>query len=153
MRRRLPWERIRDFAIQHGVSVHVVSNERLREVPSPFSGKVGLRWQEKKLFVGRKYLRDKEGVGHMIHELGHLIASRETPERSSEGDFLGWEWQVAKKLKVRPHWEVGMTGYGMNCGDYSDTPLVDRQRELREALEEGKKYGNISPSGEPLAVR
>ena len=149
-----PWQRVRAFARRHGVKFFIVPATDLRIAYTPFSSTVGLSWGSKKLFISRDHLHNAETIGNAIHELGHLLALREIPSRSIEQNSLGWEWQVAKLLRIRRQWEINMNGYGVEAGgSYGGYSTKEKLEILRSAVEDGKKYGNLTATGCPIVVR
>jgi hypothetical protein len=153
---RTPWERIRDFAKSHKVRARLVSKEQLLLLPpSPFNIDIAIVWNTKELLMHEECIHDPACLGGCIHELGHILASRRCPNESDEISFLGWEWQVAKLLKVSRQWHANMQDYVITSegSAYRDCTKKRILKELRAAVEIGKKYGNIGPNGETLAVR
>lgn len=147
----LPWERVRVFAHRMGVHVRVV-----RRVPaeSPFTSHLGISWRDRVLYVRSSRLRDPLTVGGMIHELGHILATKVAPGPSEELDFVGWEWQAAKLCEVLPQWYRSMHPYGTDmCLNFGSLSRKDKLKFLRKHVKLGKELGNLSPSGRPLKVR
>lgn len=91
----------------------------------------------------------------VIHEMGHVFASRSRPALSSELSFLGWEYVMAQHLTddLRK-WFQWMEDY--NVKDHKPFGFLTKGAQLRflnEAVAQGKRYGNISKEGDPLSIR
>ena len=61
--------------------------------PAPFKRGLGVRWAEKEIVA-------IEGMDwpSLVHEAGHILASKEPPQRSDEYAFLGWEFALCQHL-------------------------------------------------------
>jgi hypothetical protein len=172
------------FAKTLGAAVRVVrephlllDGKRERDLffVAPFSFEAIIDWVGRRIYVGSDELKEVYCVGGLIHELGHLTAVSAKPDDSIEYDFLGWEWQVAKKTACSRWWFESMRGYQVcvrnfepldiekerlafmrfanHTEEFQELSPRDRLRCLRAAVARGKELGNISVSGEPLAVR
>lgn len=163
-----PWERVRDFAQSMGANVQLVTKhdmwgdkpkgfvgaERLKRVLyAPACHNLALHWKKKLIYMVGDARHDRETVGNMVHELGHIVACRTHPDNSDEPDFLGWEWQVAKLVRIPRQWMFALKDYGIEGGQLGEFPKQERLRILRAHVEKGKDYGNIDRYGRPRAVR
>ena len=61
---------------------------------APFTGGIGVNWKTRSIYDSRANRPWPE----ILHEAGHLLASKVNPKESSAYDFLGWEICVAQKL-------------------------------------------------------
>lgn len=152
------------FARRHHVVVFEVALDRILDESlgvgvnyAPASNALAIHWQRKYLYVAQEHVRrsvNSETIGGIIHELGHLIASRRPPEDAQEVDFLGWEWLLARKLGLRRTWGVWMQDYVMtNDGNiYKFMAPSRRYKVLCQAVQRGYEVGNIA-RGRPVGLR
>ena len=57
---------------------------------------------------------DNEAAGAVIHELGHLHATRrESVRHANEYGWMAWEIAVAREARVRRVWDLAMKDYGL----------------------------------------
>lgn len=116
----------------------------MRKVPdvdaAPFNEDVGISDN------GTILYKDGVNVGHLIHELGHVLFGMEI----CEVDFLAWEWQVGKwlirqGLYTEDDWHNSMSTYTVDYihqhedhkkqyNDFDDMPPDVRQKYLEELL-------------------
>jgi hypothetical protein len=60
---------------------------------APFSCYLGINYEARKIYyVGTPHPCD------IIHEMGHIFASKKPPEEAYEWDFFGWEYLLARKV-------------------------------------------------------
>lgn len=152
-----PWDRVRRFAQWAGVDVRVVDHIGWQR-SAPFSGAIGLIWDDLVLLVRRHEYDagDRETLGSSMHELGHLLASTVRPnDVGDEHSFVGWEWRVALRLGIQRQWAFSMRFYGTDVtdSDYGSLEKGERAEYLRRGMAWGRAAGNISPSGRPLMLR
>lgn len=148
-----PFDRIRLFAERHGVTVSVVAR-----VPAiheaPFLHTVGLDWDALVLYVDDSATADPGTIGAMIHEMGHLIATRTRPDFARELDFTAWEWFVAGRLRVLRAWMSHMSNYCIDTGnEFGELDRCGRLAFLRRMVERGRKAGNIGVDGRLVMLR
>jgi hypothetical protein len=73
---------------------------------APFGGKKAIQYDTKKIFVCSP-LKDHY-VHDIIHEMGHVFASKVEPGPSDEFTFLGWEMAVAQHIGLSwSQWQTG----------------------------------------------
>lgn len=106
----------------------------------------------------------------IIHEMGHVFASRVVPDKSDEVMFFGWEYLVAKKIRANiGAWKRGQAGYSIGAEvlgmvratsdgltsshdfDYLSGP--EQMRVIRFQIETGKSLGIIDADGNPVSIR
>lgn len=119
---------------------------------APFTSKLGIIYEEKTICLIQA---DNLPWPYVLHEMAHVFACREKPNESDEGSFFGWEYMMAKKVvKDVPGWLSGLGDYYLEDGeDFSELPMEKKLKELQKAVAIGKKYGNLSSTGMPLAIR
>jgi hypothetical protein len=66
---------------------------------APGAAGMGIHWPSRRVFVRSTNVNQPVDI---IHEMGHVFASKHNPERSDadEQTFLGWEIQVARSIGV-----------------------------------------------------
>lgn len=95
----------------------------------------------------------------VLHEMGHVFASRSHPSKSKELSFLGWEYVMAQHLtEDLRKWFSWMGDYNvvtcrLFCESLGFLTKRDQLLVLNEAIAQGKRYGNIGKDGTPLSVR
>ncbi len=165
-RKDYPWERLAAFAHSMGGTLQLIDKEpetqeawmRLsggfRVSPSPFCDHLAICLKTRTLFLDREARHKAITVGCAIHELGHIFAVKERMDQVTETDFLGWEWQVAKLTGCRRQWLDCMHGYNIDnqCNHFGGLTTKRKLEVLREAVVVGKKYGNLSETGEPRTI-
>ena len=147
-----PWERVRAFCYRVGVEFRICDRPPR---PCPFSTHLGIGWRSRTLYVSATHLRDPLTIGQAIHEIGHIVATREPPESADELDFTGWESAAASICGVRRWWySLAMTEYGTDeLDEFGDLDTAAQRAFIRRARARGRAIGNVSPSGRPVSLR
>ena len=96
-------------------------------------------------------------VGSLIHEAGHVFASRIAPEHSEEYDFFGWEAVVARRAGVFDEWLESSGNYQIQTLDPGGQEFgrLDRtyqRRLLADRIRVAKRAGLIR-FGRPVSIR
>jgi hypothetical protein len=116
---------------------------------APFTNaKLGVLWKTKKvLFVG------DVPWGFLTHELGHLFASAENPERSKEFDFFGWEIVLARMVGDLAEWEKTNKDYIVtNCGrSLREVTKLQKDQVYKERIRRAEDLG-ILKNGIPVSI-
>ncbi len=117
---------------------------------SPFSAWLGVDYPNKRVY-GTK----EADLGEIIHEMGHVFASRRSTNFSEEYDFFGWEFAVAQKVGLVGEWLESSGNYSVGCTDFAEFEVLtpDQQSDL---LEERVQYAvsiGLIVDGEPVSVR
>ena len=98
-----------------------------------------------------------------VHELGHLFATKDTPNEAEEWDFFGWEYCLAKKVGNTAVWcknngeygigslELGMLVTHMMC-NFGTLKPHEKKLVIADRIAAGKKAGIISRAGNPLSI-
>jgi hypothetical protein len=83
--------------------------------PAPFNAGLGCLWKRRVIVWDPWFIRTVADAAEVIHELGHVFASRSPPndKLTNETNFLGWEYALARKLKCVKAWLAGMRDYGV----------------------------------------
>jgi hypothetical protein len=95
-------------------------------------------------------------LGNLIHEMGHVFASKIAPRDSEEWPFFGWEYMVAKQAGCLSNWLKSTENYlviakhGNIEFKYLDT--FDKRRMLAERIRKARKLGLLK-RGIPVSVR
>ncbi len=127
---------------------------------APFCSCCGIDWEKKKVVLDQQQHRCSD-LGHVIHEMAHVFATKWNPHQldllGSEENFFYWESLVAEMIGIsRKNWVKSMPDYlivfenrELEIGDLTEKQL-DVYFQLR--LEEGKYQGNII-NNKPVSVR
>ena len=92
-------------------------------------------------------------VGGIIHEAGHVFASKTPPyELTDETFFLGWEFLLARKVDLVDEWLDSMRGYSLGGRDFGYMD-IDEQTDLIEDYVERSRRRGLIDGEEPLSVR
>ena len=103
----------------------------------PFDGLAGLFWD------ARIVVYVDSSWSTVLHEIGHVLASRRRPHRCDETRFLGWEWAWLQQLDARA-WQR------LNSDNLS--PEHFRAR-LESALRVAQRRGLVDDKNRPLHLR
>jgi hypothetical protein len=84
---------------------------------SPFSHmSLAIEERDRVVYLLDANTNDPEAAGSVIHELGHLHATRnETVRHSNEYGWMAWEIAVAREARVRRVWDHAMKDYGLGA--------------------------------------
>lgn len=112
----------------------------------------GINYQAKTVYV----VPEHATINGVIHEMGHVFACCDDPDKSDESDFLAWEVAVAFKLKCYREWSLGNSthGTGMITGcTYDDGKYIGdewgqinarcKAEFIRMCINYGLKVGNL----------
>lgn len=116
----------------------------------PFSDKLAIDWPGKRVL----YQRGAK-VGDMIHELGHVFASKLEPKKAREMDFFGWEFALAKEVGVVKEWVLASKGYCINS-DGEEFGMLSRDDQsdlIEEFVTRGRSSGLLDRDCRPKSVR
>ena len=82
---------------------------------SPFTHmSLGIDEQERRVYLLKADANDPEAAGSVIHELGHLHATRrESVSNANEYGWMAWEIAVAREARARQAWDAAMKDYGL----------------------------------------
>lgn len=75
------------------------------------------------VMISASITNDVGAAGNVIHEFGHIHASRRSVENSDEWAWLGWEFAVAREARAVRAWDAAMSGYTM--GAIKSHPEID----------------------------
>jgi hypothetical protein len=114
---------------------------------------LGINWKNKII-----YFEGKENIPNMIHEAGHLFASKDNPNESDEWSFFGWEYKLAQELKIIDEWDAANFGYQVDLEEstgsvpWSSLTQAERAKVIGNRLVEAKKIGLIV-NGKAVNIR
>jgi hypothetical protein len=117
---------------------------------APFCFKLGVDYKEKTIFM-------VEGaeLGSIIHEMGHIFASRWCPAESAEYNFFGWEFMVAVKLGLVDEWLDTTGDYtvgGNKTVEFCEMTIDEQSDLIEERVQHARKIGLVVGE-EPIAIR
>jgi len=152
-------EALLSFARNRGVTARLVSDKEFAALvrrcnleEAPFASScLGIVWKTKRLYYTRDALWPE-----VIHELGHLLASRMPPRSSSEYEFFGWELALVHHLGASvDRWLASNKHYGVNNEkELGALSPLELHTMLAERLMTAKGAGLIDTSdGHPLVIR
>lgn len=124
---------------------------------APFTSNLAVNWKKKEIH----YAGSIAPWPHLVHEAGHLLACRDTPEASDEYKFLGWEIAVVKHLGLSmKEWHKNNNDYGLDGWDYEGSSYaaignIPYDSEAFDTfvdshIEMAQKIGIVSNEGVPL---
>lgn len=101
------------------------------------------------------YWSEKVEVGEVIHEMGHVFASKRPPDLTEEWDFFGWEYILAKKVGALKEWTGSTSDYQVSEDGETFGGLTEAGRVvlLTERVSRAKALGLLSPRLSPLSIR
>ena len=126
---------------------------------SPGPSSVGLNWRGKRIYCTfeSKYVRVPEILAGIIHEMGHVFASKKPVRQQYEFSFFGWEYLVAKKVNFdRDTWIEENSVYAVSEYDnllFGDLTIYKKNKLLEERITFGKSIGIINQEEQPVTVR
>ena len=126
---------------------HVRDNNPWSE--APFLAGHAVRWDIGTVIADSSRVH----VPALIHEAGHVFASKVPPDSADEFAWLGWEYVLARKLGATEAWIAGNKDYGLGDLEFGDLTEASRLDLLAERIQEGIRQKIISPDLEPLPVR
>jgi len=152
-------ESVLSFACNRGVKARLVSDREFASLvrrcnleEAPFSASpLGIVWKTKRLYYTKDALWPE-----VIHELGHLLASKVPPRSSSEYEFFGWELALVHRIGASlDHWLANNRLYGVNDGrELGALSPIELHTMLAERLTAVKVAGLLDTAdGHPLAIR
>lgn len=126
---------------------------------APFTNDLAVNWEKRQIV----YSGDKHPWPHLVHEAGHLLATRFTPENSNELHFLGWEMAFVQHLKLSmEYWHKNNSDYGIdqvidsvrynNIGSYP-YDSIEFDQLVAHFVNDAKNRGIVTDSGIPLVHR
>ena len=97
---------------------------------------------------------ERDTVGALIHEAGHVIACNTEPRNSKEYPFLGWEFALALELNVLQDLLFEHADYGITDDDTIGMLSEDELSELiEERLDYARSIGIVDANDRALAIR
>lgn len=121
---------------------------------APFAGyKLGVDWPKRHVLSVRA-----PRWPDVIHELGHLFATKDDPIKADEYGFFGWEYRLAVFIggnlrtwaRNNHHYVVFYSGFG----DHPFGGLAPEERKIviQERVQAAQALGIVTAEGIPLAL-
>lgn len=133
--------------------------DRVDVSTAPFDSYYAINWHERRVLID-PVVAGRVSIPSVIHEMGHVFASRRSPNnlRCDETSWLGWEYLIAKRVGcIMADWHGWHDGYGLGSlydgYDYGALSKREQQEAITYAIAAGKHHGNITADGRPRAVR
>lgn len=130
-----------------------ILQRRLRYISFAPATNLAVDYEEKTVYVC-----EKESLGNIIHEMGHVFASPCCPAKSEEYNFFGWEFMVAVKTDLVPEWlestgDYAVGGDGIeNIVDFKDMTIDEQSDLIEERVQYARGLGLVVGE-EPIAIR
>ena len=101
---------------------------------------------------------DKEAAGAVIHELGHLHATRrESVRHADEYGWMAWEIAVAREARARGAWDQAMKDYGLGNApagqehldgmEWGEITQGERRTIIADRMKAARKRGIVDTRG------
>lgn len=126
-----------DVVVLDGASYHEMLVENLGLLlKAPFIQGHCIDWEKRTVYVRKSNLR----LHAIIHEMGHLFATNHRPDdrRCDELTWLGWEYTIARNLRIVAAWRKANVDYGMgylaDSWDMGDLDEPAFRRAMDKAL-------------------
>lgn len=100
---------------------------------APFIDGHCIDWEKRTVYVRKSNLR----LHAIIHEMGHLFATTIHPDsgRCDELTWIGWEYVIARNLRIVTSWRESNESYGMGyLADSCDMGSLD-EPAFRRAMD------------------
>ncbi len=145
--------RLRRFARKFGADVVLDSNPSDGDwSPAPFSLYLSIDWFTKRVAVDPDLPATEAAA--IVHELGHILATRDTPQGSDEWSFFGWEWRVACTCGIERAWLQSCRDYALgDCREVGELSTLQVQEVLSERCRAARRKGLLDRNGAPRALR
>jgi len=122
--------------------------------PAPFNRhNLGMIWHERRI-----YHTDKAFWPEIIHEMGHVFASHEPPNKcKDEFDFFGWEYCVAEYIGgAMPEWYESNKEYSCyHFNRYTEFGKLNPHNQMaliERAIEASRTIGILDAQNKPLRL-
>jgi hypothetical protein len=155
-----PYEILQAMTVAWGGQFIKVTKESFRELrdrpgisEAPFTSNVlGVNYRKRIV-----YHSDNPEPGELIHEMGHIFASRKNTTWAEEFAFFGWEYRLAIHAGCVDNWLKNTGRYNIRVAgrleEFGDLSEEDRQSVLRKRVAYGQRTGRIDSDGNPLSLR
>ena len=119
-------------------------------------GELGVLYLEKLIVYVPNSAPEVEPVS-LVHEMGHVFASRSRPNSSKEFGFFGWEYMLCQRVgitiaawrKSHANYRVGSRGNYCCIKDMSEN---EYEKMIGQAVRHAARFGLIV-DGEPVSIR
>ena len=132
---------------------------------SPFTHmSLGIDEQERCVYLLNANANDPAAAGSVIHELGHLHATRrESVSHANEYGWMAWEIAVAREARARRAWDAAMKDYGLGSvsnallhldgAEWGDITLSERRVVIADRMKAARKRGIVDSRGRAIWQR
>lgn len=153
--------KLAEYAKQWGGALRIVSLDEYTTLlrresfyEAPFTNsKLGVLWAAKEVIAARGTVFWTE----IVHEMGHVFAAKDNPNRSDEYTFFGWEYVLAGKVGDRDQWrkenDLYQVVYRKQDIGFGKLSYTEQTAVLEEAIEDSRKAGLLGEEDTPLAIR
>lgn len=126
-----------DVVVLDGPGYHNLFETHPRHLlRAPFIQGHCIDWQTRTVYVRQSNLK----LTAIIHEMGHLFATRTHPSHRGcdELTWLGWEYTIARNLRIVTAWRENNENYGMgylaDSYDMGDLTEAEFRKGINKAL-------------------
>jgi len=121
---------------------------------APFAwNDLGVNYPKKTIYLAFKAIALENVVGGIIHEAGHIFATKTPPdELVDESFFMGWEFVLARKVDLLDEWFRSMRDYMISGRDFGYENIDEQTDIIEEYVGRSRERGLIRGE-EPIAVR
>ena len=122
------------------------------------TGDLGVLYHEKLIVYVIDSAPEIEPVS-IVHEIGHVFASKKQPYSSKEFGFFGWEYTLCQRVgitlkawrKSHAHYQVGnrRDGYAL----IKDMSAQAHEKLIQQAIRHAVRHGLIDANGNPVSIR
>lgn len=158
-----PYKRLQKLVQRWGGTLERITPKEFKELvissgtfaDAPFAHNVGVDFKRKRILWHGK----QPTVGNLIHEVGHVFASKKEPFSSDEWSFFGWEHATARYVGAERSWFKASYDYyvevraGMSASQFGRHTRKQQLELISERTVYAKKHGLIGAGGKPRAVR
>lgn len=120
---------------------------------APFTSAHGLHWNRKIIYT----VRDREEVGSILHEMGHVFATAHHPDHPQcrEFDFFGWELAIARQIGAARAWSRHNQNYCVDDtgAEWGTRSPRQKRRIIDDRLACARKIGILDAQNTPRSIR
>ena len=109
---------------------------------APFCDYLGSKYKDKKIFH-----TNQTHWAHIVHDMGHVFASKKNFSESDEFSFFAWELALVKDIK-------GSTrSWSISNHNYRVFELTNPEKNDKNGFQPYSDWSELSPRGKALAIR
>lgn len=127
------------------VTMQTYDNLPYTALPSPVEKMHSVDYEHRTVYVVKGHIK----LPNIIHELGHVFASPHHPnaQKQNEIPWLGWEFLMAKRLRILREWYKDYANYGLGSlfhgYDMDQLTRDELTMVLKKAVRLSRAYGVV----------